>query len=203
MTNAAQNDGDVGQYLRTIFETIPLPTFVVNSDVQIQDYNAAAALLLGSEPEAVLQRRGGEALHCVNAEAHGCGRSETCRRCVVRNSVGAALSGNATHRETHRVELRSQGKTVGVDLLVSATPLAIKGNPRVLLILEDISELLALRGLLPICCHCKKVRDDQQYWHSIDTYLHTHMNVQLTHGLCPKCLEAQMHAVDAFGAPRS
>ncbi len=151
------------QHLRTIFDTIPLPTFVVDDDVCIQDHNAAAGYLLGPEPELAFHRRGGEALHCIQAEAKGCGRGALCRECIVRNSVKAALSGRATHRETHKAELRRQGKTIMIDLLVSATPLPDAEAPQVLLILEDISELLTLRGLLPICCQCKRVRDDEEY----------------------------------------
>jgi len=196
-----QKDLEKRQYLRTVFDTIPLPTFIVDDDVRIQDYNAAAGFLLGPEPESALHHRGGDALHCIHAEANGCGHSEPCRACVVRNSVKTALSGRVTHRETHKAELRSQGKTVVIDLLVTATPLPDGEAPHVLLLLEDISELLTLRGLLPICCQCKKVRDDKDYWHNIDSYLHTHTNMKLTHGLCPACFAEQVKAIKAYGAP--
>lgn len=185
--------------MRTVFDTIPMPTFVVDDDVRIQDFNAAARLVLGPEPESAFHRRSGDAMHCIHAEAKGCGQSEPCKKCVIRNSVRKAISGKATHRETHRAGLRTQGNTAAIDLLVSATPLPEGGAPRVLLLLEDVSELLSLRGLLPICCLCKKVRDDEEYWHSIDSYLHTHMNMKLTHGLCPTCFADQMKAIKAFG----
>ena len=140
-------------------------------------------------------------MHCIHAEANGCGQSEPCKECVIRNSVQAAIKGRGTHRETHKVKVRSQGKTVEIDMLVTATLLPETETPQVLLLLEDISELLTLRGLLPICCQCKKVRDDKEYWHNIDSYLHTHMNVRLTHGLCPTCFGEQMKVMDAYFAP--
>ena len=198
---AGQKGLEKRQYLRSIFDTIPLPTFVVDDDVRIQDYNAAAGFLLGPKPELAFHNRGGEALHCIQAEANGCGRSEPCKECVVRNSVKAAIGGRVTHRETHKAEVRRQGNTVEIDLLVSATPLPDAEAPQVLLLLEDITELLTLRGLLPICCQCKKVRDDKEYWHDIDSYLHTHMNIKLTHGICPSCFAEQMKALKAYGAP--
>ena len=196
-----QNDLEKRQYLRIIFDTIPLPAFIVDEDVRLQDFNVTAGLLLGPEPELALYSRGGDALHCILAEANGCGQSEPCKDCVIRNSVKAALSGRVTHRETHTARLLSQGKTIEIDLLGTATPLPDSEVPRVLLLLEDISELLTLRGLLPICCQCKKVRDDKQYWHDIDSYLHTHMNMRLTHGLCPTCFGEQIKAIDAYIAP--
>jgi len=90
---------------------------------------------------------------------------------------------------------------VVIDLLVTATPLPDTECQRALLMLEDVSELLTLRGLLPICAHCKKVRDDEEYWHDIDRYLHTHMHLKLTHGLCPSCFGEQMKAIEALNAP--
>jgi hypothetical protein len=198
--NSGQNDVEKRQYLRTIFDSLPLPTFIVDEDVCIHDYNAAAAFLLGPEPELAFHRRGGEALHCLQSEAKGCGQGESCGDCVIRNSVKAAIEGRVTHRQIHKAELRTQNGTVVVDLVVTATPLPEAEPRRVLLLLEDVSELLTLRGLLPICCQCKKVRDDKDHWHNVDSYLHTHMNMELTHGLCPTCFGEQMRALDAQAA---
>ncbi len=61
---------------------------------------------------------------------------------------------------------------------------------------ERITELQAaladvkqLRGLLPICCYCKKIRDDKNYWHEVETYISQHSEATFTHGICPKCYE--------------
>jgi hypothetical protein len=51
-------------------------------------------------------------------------------------------------------------------------------------------EVKHLHGLLPICASCKKIRDERGTWHSLETYLWEHSDAQLTHGLCPVCLEA-------------
>jgi len=50
--------------------------------------------------------------------------------------------------------------------------------------LEDIK---ILRGLLPICASCKKIRDDQGYWNQIDVYVHEHSEADFSHGICPEC----------------
>jgi DNA-binding response OmpR family regulator len=44
-----------------------------------------------------------------------------------------------------------------------------------------------LQGLVPICCYCKKIRDDQNYWQQVDAYLSDHTEAQFTHGICPEC----------------
>ena len=52
---------------------------------------------------------------------------------------------------------------------------------------RTISEVKTLRGLLPICASCKKIRDDKGYWNQIDNYIETHSEVEFSHGLCPDC----------------
>ncbi len=52
-------------------------------------------------------------------------------------------------------------------------------------ILEDTK---ILRGLLPICASCKKIRDDKGYWNRIETYIESHSDAQFSHGLCQDCM---------------
>ena len=47
----------------------------------------------------------------------------------------------------------------------------------------------ALRGLLPMCASCKKIRDDEGYWDYVENYIHTHSEATITHGLCPDCVK--------------
>jgi DNA-binding response OmpR family regulator len=44
-----------------------------------------------------------------------------------------------------------------------------------------------LQGLLPICCYCKKIRNDDNYWQQVDSYISEHSEAQFTHGICPEC----------------
>ena len=46
-----------------------------------------------------------------------------------------------------------------------------------------------LQGLLPICCYCKKILDDSNYWHQVESYVADHAGVQFTHGVCPECAD--------------
>lgn len=52
-----------------------------------------------------------------------------------------------------------------------------------------MSKIKILRGLLPICSHCKKIRDDQGYWKQIETYIQEHSEAEFSHGICQECLE--------------
>ena len=52
-----------------------------------------------------------------------------------------------------------------------------------------LSEVETLRGLLPICACCKKIRDDGGYWNHIESYLRKHTLADFTHTLCPECVK--------------
>ena len=52
---------------------------------------------------------------------------------------------------------------------------------------EALAKVKQLSGLLPICAHCKKVRDDKGYWNQIESYLREHSEVNFSHGICPDC----------------
>lgn len=55
--------------------------------------------------------------------------------------------------------------------------------------LEDaLTKVKTLSGLLPMCCSCKKIRDDEGDWRELEQYLCDHSNAQLTHGFCPDCV---------------
>jgi PAS domain S-box-containing protein len=51
-----------------------------------------------------------------------------------------------------------------------------------------LEEIRTLRGIIPICCVCKKVRDDKGYWEQVDAYLSRHTNARFSHGICPDCI---------------
>lgn len=50
------------------------------------------------------------------------------------------------------------------------------------------AEITRLRGLLPICAHCKRIRDDEGEWHQIEAYVRDHSDAEFSHGICPDCL---------------
>lgn len=54
---------------------------------------------------------------------------------------------------------------------------------------EALANVKTLSGLLPICASCKKIRDDEGYWHQVEEYISEHSEVVFTHGICPDCLK--------------
>jgi len=54
---------------------------------------------------------------------------------------------------------------------------------------KSLSEIKRLQGLLPICMHCKKIRNDKGYWEHVEMYVSEHSEAVFTHSICPDCLE--------------
>ena len=54
---------------------------------------------------------------------------------------------------------------------------------------EALNKINTLSGLLPICSHCKSIRDDGGYWNRLETYIASHSNAEFSHSLCPNCLK--------------
>jgi CheY-like chemotaxis protein len=96
----------------------------------------------------------------------------------------------------HRDELFARVQ-VGIRVLELQQRLA----DRVRELTRALANVRQLQGLLPICCYCKNVRDDQNYWQAVEHYLCAHSEVQFSHGICPQCyqtiVEPQLAAVRA------
>jgi CheY-like chemotaxis protein len=54
---------------------------------------------------------------------------------------------------------------------------------------QALQRVKQLQGLLPICCYCKRIRDDSNYWQQVEEYLSACSGAQFSHGICPQCYE--------------
>jgi PAS domain-containing protein len=178
-------------YYRTILNAIPLMIFVVDEDMRIRDLNDAAAAVFGLNKATVLNRRGGEVLHCLHWHdvPEGCGRAPFCKNCLIRNSVTRSFQGRAVTRKRTKVKLLLGGEPQELELLITASQMSINAEPLALLIIEDIKEISRLLDILPICSKCKKIRDDQDIWNNVEEYFFEHIGVHFSHGICPNCLK--------------
>jgi PAS domain S-box-containing protein len=82
-----------------------------------------------------------------------------------------------------------------VTAILSAKRLILNGAPHVISVARDITdykaalaEVTALSGMLPICMHCKQIRNDAGYWEQIEAYISSRSEAQFSHGICPTCM---------------
>ncbi len=63
---------------------------------------------------------------------------------------------------------------------------------------KALAEVKTLSGLLPICSHCKKIRDDKGYWTQIESYIHEHSEAKFSHGICQECAKKYYPDLDIY-----
>jgi phosphoserine phosphatase RsbU/P len=84
----------------------------------------------------------------------------------------------------HHAELRARIQ-VGVRVAELQNRLA----ERVRELESALKQVKQLRGLLPICMYCKKIRRDENYWQQVETYITDYTDAEFSHGICPECYE--------------
>jgi DNA-binding response OmpR family regulator len=92
----------------------------------------------------------------------------------------------------HSEELRAR-LAVGFRVL----GLQEKLTERVAELQTALSSVKQLRGLLPICSYCKRIRGDNEYWQQLEAYISDHSDAQFSHGICPPCFEVLKANLDS------
>ncbi|MEY2668522.1 MAG: hypothetical protein RJA59_1160 [Pseudomonadota bacterium] len=129
-----------------IFEEYPAPTLIVDGDVRVLRANRAARAALGpAGGEGILFRRGGDVLHCLQAEGPGgCGRQPGCPDCVIRGAVTQALSSGRVQRRHAVLSARHGERLDDLSVLVNAAPVEHGAGKVVVLTIEDVTDLAHL-----------------------------------------------------------
>jgi PAS domain S-box-containing protein len=124
----------------------------------------------------------------------------------LRKEMQKAVSGEKNHFE---FEHRSADGSIR-DVEVFVGPIKLQERTLLCSIIHDVSEkkqaekerevlisglqsalkeIKVLRGILPICANCKKIRDDKGYWENIESYIDKHSDARFSHGICPDCIQ--------------
>lgn len=123
---------------------------------------------------------------------------------TARQSVAEVVQGIAAGADDyltkpyHRDELRVRVQ-VGVRMIELQTKLA----DRLGQLERALEQVKRLQGIIPICGYCKKIRDDRDYWQSLDSYIASHSEAEFSHGICPSCYtEIVKPQIDLFVASK-
>jgi len=206
--------------LATILAKIPLFMIIVDQERRVRKVSDAILDFTGRKEEEILGLRGGEALRCAYHidDPKGCGFGTTCENCTVRNTVLDTIETGNSHQKVE-AKLSFIGDEVEERTLLVSTTLLDLPDKRVLVFIEDITErklaeeereklikelqesikeIKTLRGILPLCSHCKKIRDDKGYWEQVDVYIHQHTDADVSHGICPECAKEHYPDLDIY-----
>jgi len=176
---------------RTIINTVPAALFILDNEARILDINTNATELTNQESDVTLRKLCGDVLHCFHAQnaPKGCGTTEYCPDCIIRSSVLASCQGNIIVKKKAELLVQKGQTTQARVFLISASPFTHKGETLSILSMEDITELMLLKKFIPICSACKKIRNDDDYWESIERFLKEQYGAQMSHGICPDCIK--------------
>lgn len=184
------SDSTGKHFLQSVIDAMPHPVLVVNNDIRIHAYNQKAGHQF--KDDQISDRKCGDILKCLNAitTKEGCGGSEECKTCDIRNSVNkVAEKGGMSQTRVQITSHDANGIPFTSNLLVTAAPIEFDEEELILLTIEDINDLMALRNFLPICSQCKNIRDEDNYWVRLEKYFKDHLNLDFSHGICPDCME--------------
>ncbi len=100
------------------------------------------------------------------------------------------------------VEWTDDGKplrVIGTHIDISERKQAEAEREKLVADLKDaLKEVNTLSGLLPICSHCKKIRDDKGYWNQIESYIEEHSDAEFSHSICKECAEKYYPDMDIY-----
>jgi hypothetical protein len=109
--------------------------------------------------------------------------------------VGAFLAKPPNVRELRKAIVVARGRFSDLLSLHRANDLLQKRTRE---LEEALARIKTLRGLIPICAYCKKIRSDKGYWQRLEEYLTEHSEADFTHGICPECLKQRENEVKAI-----
>ncbi len=184
------------EQFRRIFEDIPLGMIIASPDFKILKANNAICEMLEYTEAELLERSIGEITHAEDVE-----KSTALSKQVLNGEVplyqlekryvkkmGEALWVNLTVAPI-RGQKGEVIYTLGMVEDINRRKLAEQERERLISELQlALEKIKTLRGLLPMCAWCKKIRNDKGYWQKVETYIQEHSAAAFTHGICPECL---------------
>lgn len=175
--------------LAKALDAFPNPVFLYDRELRIQHANQAA-LRFSDEQELAqaVTRLPGDALKCVNARRgpSGCGSSDACKGCALRNSVQESLTTQTVVHHGATLDREAPWGAERKHLKVTVSPFQFEGRLLALVEFADESELVELRALLPVCPRCGAVHCDDAWRERVEAYFEAHPDA-VGGALCQQC----------------
>jgi PAS domain S-box-containing protein len=176
-----------------IINNLQEPIFVIDRSLRIAEINEAACVEYGQSRTEIIGRHCHEITH---KSLEPCFSQGT--ECPAKTVFETGQQVRVVHQ--HQLP---EGKTIWEEIIASPLKSSRGANDYVIEELRDLSEILknqdvirhltdevkTLRGIIPICAGCKRIKNDKGYWEIVEKYLKEHSQADFSHGLCPECMK--------------
>ncbi len=123
--------------------------------------------------------------------------NENCILVLIRDITRQKHHEREIELYTHHLEEMVKKRTAEKDLVNEALKLKIVERENINEELQDaLSKVKLLSGIIPICAHCKKIRDDKGYWNQVECYIRENSEAEFSHGICPECFDQEMAEIN-------
>lgn len=176
-------------FFRKLFDALPVMALIASRRGEVLAVNEVTKNLTGGLPLPET-KRGGDVLHCLHTkdDPRGCGFGPYCDTCKIRATALEAIAGQTVKRVKGYLDIEIDGSAERLSLLISASPLEYKGEKLAVVILEDVSQITVLSGILQACAYCRNIRNEHGVWQDIESYVREHSEAEFSHGICPNCI---------------
>ena len=181
------------QKYRDLFENANDAIFILDSDFNYKDVNKKAVELFGFSREEFLKLN---VKDLIPQEQHPVSEKEFDKlrqKGAYEKFVGKSQTkdGNWLDIEVNSSAIFKNGKIIGSRDIVRNITERKKAEQEKEALIADLQkaldEITTLKGILPFCSFCKKVRDDKGYWEQVDIYISNHSEANFSHSICPAC----------------
>ncbi len=195
-------DADPGaRRVRELLDQVPAVLWTTDLDMRLTWWRGGGIQAMGFDVEAqigvsVIEFFGTESREHPSVQAHRAALQGEARSFEVQ----VEFDGNERWLRAHIEPLRGPGETIcgaiGVALDITDLVRAEAERERLIAELQRAADRVkTLTGLIPICAHCKSMRDDRGYWQHVEAFLCDHSDAELSHGICPECAEKLLPTV--------
>lgn len=162
---------------RAIFEDSPIGICVVDRNLKVVDVNAAYAEMLGRTEAEVMDAHIPDFTHPDDRDRDAA-------------AMPKVLSGELPQYKADKRYIRKDGEIVWARIVVTAVLDPSGKSHLAFSMAQVITDERALRGILPVCPACRRVKESEGRWSDLDTFVRASANAAISRERCPDCAEA-------------
>lgn len=172
-----------------LIENMKEGILVVDNQGRVVDVNLALKELLGVKLSSPIGQKAAELFPIWDQLQSGSKAEDSSGQEIVMPGSPARYM-NVQSIGLKDRQQKEQGKLIILRDITTQKQLEREREELISTLQETLGQVKTLKGLLPICANCKKIRDDTGYWQDVAVYIRDHSEAEFSHGICPDCMKS-------------